>query len=887
MKMPNGINRFINYSDPMLVAKFLKHKSKETGDNFLKIIIHDFNKGSGNYTNNLSFTFGNELVLRGAGSKTIYLNNYDERELIFEIESGVNGAGTEGYKIGLYSLAKITFEDNFTYTAPLVYISQVLDQENAEMEPIGGEKIIDKNIEKNEDMPDLKRFSAPILYSLLYNATIEIFPRFYNLNTIECMISAESTNYGHCENISINDSEKSLFAYAEIERRTDSEESVQLDICYEKINDDIPRIDEIYWEDGVLWKCVDDSELVDDTLHLLLGGNGTIPNDGKSWGKISYDDLPEANYLVIDTTCTDASKEDRRVYCTTMIDENSPGENECVVCRDNKNLDGESIEGYIYKGETHTIYAAPTNEYNFVEWRKYDNTLENYEVVSTNKKYTFAVPAEGENQLIYAAVFGDKLLETPFINSYSVGDDFINGGYLTEQLEGATIYVNINNKAKYFTLASDGKWNVNLKQTVQIGDTATIYAIKGDRISRELVAHPDFTVNPPTISVYPLDKDTHIEGTHNLVGATINIIRVTMGLEYTTTVGSDNTWSFDIPSTDRYPKFVAGETVRVYAEYNGTIQTETPEQWDIRPIAPTITTMYIGYESVAGTCEADYADNNVTIEVYNSSGTKIETAGAVVKSDGHWYCDDLSNSVATGDYVEVYITVDGEESYRTHFDANDVIPCLICNSIDLSNFTISGICDLPGTGDEETTSVWAYIQDTSGAMVTKWIPVGTNHTWSFSNEACVISGNKILVRTAIGATRESVKYSNWTEINLPDEEVLIIEDSESENSKMLEAPIVCGEYNASSRTIYVTSKSENRTLEDGKVCSVEVALCSYDGDTIYDTKVCILNSNDTYTGYRGSAQFTNIDAGVKYIKGRLECNGEAASEWSDVYEILC
>ena len=138
MRMPNGVNRFLFDNNPKLGIALKKHSKKADDGDYVNIIVHDFNKGSGGYTNNFKITFGNEVVLNGAGSKKIYLNEDDERELYFEMNSGINDEQTEGYKCGYYSLAKITFDDGYTYAAPLSWMYLVYDFTSEETIPIDG-----------------------------------------------------------------------------------------------------------------------------------------------------------------------------------------------------------------------------------------------------------------------------------------------------------------------------------------------------------------------------------------------------------------------------------------------------------------------------------------------------------------------------------------------------------------------------------------------------------------------------------------------------------------------------------------------------------------------------------------------------------------------------
>ena len=60
-------------------------------------------------------------------------------------------------------------------------------------------------------------------------------------------------------------------------------------------------------------------ELLDNTLHLLVGGNGTAPA-GTNWAKIDYDNLSERNYLVITANCYDEDRSEDMFGCAVEPD---------------------------------------------------------------------------------------------------------------------------------------------------------------------------------------------------------------------------------------------------------------------------------------------------------------------------------------------------------------------------------------------------------------------------------------------------------------------------------------------------------------------------------------------------------------------------------------
>ena len=302
--------------------------------------------------------------------------------------SGINNAETEGYKCGIYFLVKITFKDGYSFTYPLYYLPEICEVENIEWERIN-------SAPSEDDMYDTKKGTYPILYSLLYDTTVEFFPTFYKLGTIECMLFSNSENYGGCTNITVNNETKKSIQFVEIERKTTTEESVQLDISYEKINDKIPRIEGIYNSldlDNPLWEYDEETreELTNNEFHLLLGGDGIIPSGETNWAKIDYSDLPIANYLFIDAYCAYASYEEKvegscRVYIGDT--EEAVGKGECAILLDKRGMDTDNFVATVYEDELHEAYAVPAAGYEFIKWVRWTQDEEgNWLSMDVSKK---------------------------------------------------------------------------------------------------------------------------------------------------------------------------------------------------------------------------------------------------------------------------------------------------------------------------------------------------------------------------------------------------------------------------------------------------------------------------------------------------------------------
>ena len=85
-------------------------------------------------------------------------------------------------------------------------------------------------------------------------------------------------------------------------------------------------------------------------------------------------------------------------------------------------------DGCLHDGDTHTLRAIPTNEYRFVEWRKWDDEYEDYEVVSTERTYTFVAQKEETSDYAnYTALFVSKKPVAPEVTTMLVGYNSVAG----------------------------------------------------------------------------------------------------------------------------------------------------------------------------------------------------------------------------------------------------------------------------------------------------------------------------------------------------------------------------------------------------------------------------------------------------------------------------
>ena len=408
------VNRFITDYEPKLAAVLRRHGKKDPVYDYANIIIHNYVTGDSGYNNNAKITFGNDIVIDGPGRAVIDFDEFEERELVFEMTAGINEAKTEGYKCGVYFLTKITFADGFSFTYPLMYLPELCPEEDITWEKI-------ENEYATEDEYDAWKATYPISYALLHGATIEFFPTFYKLNTIECVLFSNSEDYGGCNYISVNGStDKQVVAFAEAERRAASAESVQVDISYEKMNKKVPRIEGIYNlldTENPLWQFNEEEkeELTNNEFHLLLGGNGSAPAGETNWGKINYNDLPATNYLFISAYCDYATYEEKasapcRVYIGDT--EETTGVGECAIILDRNGMDTAEQLETVYEGEIHTLYAVPTCDHQFVKWVKWSKVNDEWvsEDVSTNRKLVIKTNDEfSEDEAYYfSAYFGVK-----------------------------------------------------------------------------------------------------------------------------------------------------------------------------------------------------------------------------------------------------------------------------------------------------------------------------------------------------------------------------------------------------------------------------------------------------------------------------------------------
>ena len=103
---------------------------------------------------------------------------------------------------------------------------------------------------------------------------------------------------------------------------------------------------------------------------------------------------------------------------------------------------------------------------------------------------------------------------------------------------------------------------------------------------------------------------------------------------------------------------------------------------------------------------------------------------------------------------------------------------------------------------------------------------------------------------------------------------------------MIKPPSVIDTYNSSMKALLADCYSEFNIIGENS-CSAQIALCSEDGETIYETLIAESSENHNGLGYIYSGIFRKVDPGTKYIKARYMIGDTPASNWSAVEKIVC
>ena len=706
--MANGVNGFVFHHDPKLIAALRMHGSgggsKKEGES--EVIIHDYDPGEGEYLNNVRLIFGNEVVIDGPGEGKIHFNEDEDRALTLEMTAGINDEETEGYKCGIYFLTKITFKDGYTFTYPLYYLPEICEIENIEWTKINTEP-------EGDDMFGAKAATYPIIYSLLHGATIEFYPTFYKLGVIECMFFSNSENYGGCTYIDMgNSEEKQSIVFAGIERRTASEESVQVDLRYEKINDKVPRIEGIY--DALdtanpLWEFDEEEkeELTNDEFHLIVGGNGTVPAGETNWAKIDYANLPTVNYMFISAYCAYASYEEKiegscRVYVGDT--EEAIGKGECAIILDQRGMDTDNFISTVYENEKHTAYAVPSDGYEFLKWTRWTQTEEGdwvSEDVSRKQKLTFKTDKEfegGENYY-YSAYFKEP---TAKVLHYVVDMQDIPGGTLEieSRKTGEVTTITSETATTGYTFDAEAldviNWGTTESKTYDVVkfyldedciipanciraqnvSVSTDTKTRADKLEYTVTGSETSTTVLLQMEHRHLENDTVRLSAGNLVTSesileagllVVNISGLTKGTNIYITYNYHE--EIELGTYSYYSGIRTNAAIEYMPDYpiSGKIAVEDIEtipygstiyvKWldsRICPKTPSIETYLPGQTYIGGACETIGA----TIRIRINNKDSYETT---VASDGTWVCT-LDEATADKDKAVVYASKNGRDS---------------------------------------------------------------------------------------------------------------------------------------------------------------------------------------------------------------------------------
>ena len=888
--MANGINRFVTFHDPKLVAALQHLGDGSHRDPHVNIIIHDYVLGEDEYTNNARVTFGDNIILDGPGEATISFDENEDRELIFSMTSGISEDETKGYKCGVYFLTKITFSGGYSLTYPLLYLPELCKEEDINWEKIESEY-------ETEEEYDAKSAEFPISYDLLYGAKIEFFPTFYKLNTIECVLYSQSDNYGLCNNISSTEvNSGSLISFAEAERKSADEESAYLGIHYTPINSKIPRVATIYnvddmdnplweyaknalylseeeysvvmilleaeielWQSGVslfssdelldvvethfnsqvregtitteaaerkkkmATKLLNDEnisfapidqiiitlmdiiisermdgksdeqiysdlleiaeqniqnksmtaeeteqyllvaqkilnndfsfneifstkkELVDNEIHLLLGGNSEIPNDGKDWAKIETANLPKANYLFIQARCayeennetseTEETDEDTdynnekvsapcKIYIGNTVE--TTGVGECAIALDNKGMDTEDQSATVYEGETHTAYAIPTDKHNFVKWSKWEQVEGEWvnTDISRKKKLSFKTDAEftGDENYYYSAYFAEK---NPKILHCIIETQDIPGG--TIQI-GSTTIPSISATTGY-------EFDMNLEDTIRWYSSGVTYDV---------------------IKFYT-DKDcTKVAKCIRTYDEATKAYRYYSGIR----TGASQEYAPDFPISGTIVNDAPGEEI----SRGATLYVKWIDSRTI-PKTPSINQYEVGSTSINGTCETIGA---TIVARINGS----ETYTGTVDSSGDWNID-LTDTVKEGDKAVVFASKNGKDSAETTMTATSqwkpADPTIEAYILESQDDPVPGNNIIITFNDETIqsnleTKIYAAMYDASGterASNEYTLPDRTTGSVKFAN--VVGAGWKVVAQARLYKSSELYRSSNLIE----------------------------------------------------------------------------------------------------------------------------